>query len=115
MSEKTIFKKIIDKEIPAKIVYEDDLCLAFHDVNPQAPVHVLLIPKKEISSTSDIAPVDEPLIGHLFGVIRSLAEQLGIAADGYRVVSNCGLNACQTVPHLHFHILGGRGFGWPPG
>lgn len=115
MSEKTIFKRIIDKEIPADIVYEDDLCLAFRDISPQAPVHVLLIPKKEIKSTSDIAEEDLSLIGHLFFIIRKLADQLGIAEEGYRVVSNCGINACQTVEHLHYHILGGRPFGWPPG
>ncbi|MDO5554069.1 MAG: histidine triad nucleotide-binding protein [Planctomycetia bacterium] len=115
MTEKTIFKKIIDKEIPAKIVYEDDLCLAFYDVMPQAPVHFLVIPKKEIASVSDIGPEDGELIGHLFAVIGKLAAQLGIAEEGYRVVSNCGVNACQTVKHLHFHVMGGRPFGWPPG
>jgi len=115
MSEKTIFKRIIDKEIPANIVYEDDQCLAFHDVSPQAPVHVLVIPKKEITSVEGIADEDSALIGHIFIVIRNLARKLGIAEDGYRVVSNCGVNACQTVPHLHFHLIGGRPFGWPPG
>ncbi len=115
MTEKTIFKKIIDKEIPSDIVYEDDLCLAFRDITPQAPVHILVIPKKEIKSVSDIKEEDIPLVGHIFCVIRKLAEELGIASDGYRVVSNCGANACQTVPHLHFHVIGGRPFGWPPG
>ncbi len=115
MAEKTIFKRIIDKEIPANIVYEDDLCLAFRDVSPQAPTHVLLIPKKEIKSTSDITEEDAPLIGHLYLIIKKLADDLGLAQDGYRVVTNCGFNACQTVPHLHFHILGGRLFDWPPG
>ncbi|MBR5244131.1 MAG: histidine triad nucleotide-binding protein [Thermoguttaceae bacterium] len=115
MSEKTIFKRIIDKEIPASIVYEDDLCLAFHDVAPQAPVHVLVIPKKELRSLDDVEPEDAPLIGHIFAVIRRLARELGVAAEGYRVVSNCGQNAMQTVPHLHFHLIGGRGFAWPPG
>ena len=115
MSEKTIFKRIIDKEIPASIIYEDEQCLAFQDISPQAPVHFLVIPKKEIASTDAIEDCDLPLIGHIYGVIRDLARQAGIADGGYRVVSNCGLNACQTVPHLHFHVLGGRSFGWPPG
>lgn len=115
MAEKTIFKRIIDREIPADIVYEDDLCLAFRDVSPQAPVHVLLIPKKEISSTDDITEADSPLIGHMFCVLAKLGRELDVAADGYRVVTNCGKNACQSVPHLHFHLLGGRPFGWPPG
>lgn len=115
MTEKTIFKRIIDKEIPADILYEDDLCLAFRDVSPQAPVHVLVIPKKEIPSTSALTEDDIPLVGHLYLVLAQLAEKLGIASSGYRIVSNCGPDACQTVPHLHFHLLGGRPFGWPPG
>lgn len=116
MSEKTIFKKIIDKEIPAKIVHEDELCLAFHDSSPQAPVHILVIPKiTELRSLNDVDENSAALIGHIFCVIRRLAEELGIAESGYRVVSNCGANACQTVPHLHFHLIGGRGFTWPPG
>lgn len=116
MSEKTIFKKIIDKEIPANIIYEDEYCLAFHDVAPQAPVHVLVIPKTtELRSLDDVNEENAPLIGRIFSVISKLAKDLGIAEEGYRVVSNCGANACQTVPHLHFHILGGRGFAWPPG
>ncbi len=115
MAEKTIFKMIIDKEIPAKIVYEDDRCLAFHDINPQAPVHVIVIPKKEIPSTNEITEEDAPLIGHLFSVIAQLAKELGIAESGYRVVTNCGRDALQTVPHLHYHLIGGRSFDWPPG
>ena len=115
MAEKTIFKRIIDKEIPANIAYEDDLCLAFHDVAPQAPTHVLVIPKKELRSLDDVGEEDQALIGHIFCVIQKLARELGIAKDGYRVVSNCGPNAQQTVPHLHFHVIGGRGFSWPPG
>lgn len=114
--EKTIFKKIIDKEIPSKIVYEDDLCLAFHDVSPQAPVHVLVIPKTtKLRSLDDVEETDKELIGHIFCVIRKIARELGISEGGYRVVSNCGVSACQTVPHLHFHLLGGRDFSWPPG
>ncbi|GHT23990.1 histidine triad nucleotide-binding protein [Planctomycetales bacterium] len=114
MAEKTIFKRIIDKEIPAKIVYEDSLCLAFHDVNPQAPVHVLLIPKREIASTNDLTDEDAPLLGHLYSVIRKLVKELGLT-KGYRVITNCGDEGGQTVHHLHFHILGGRQLGWTPG
>jgi len=114
MAEKTIFKKIIDREIPAEIVYEDDLCLAFNDVNPQAPVHVLVIPKKELASTDEIDAPDEQLIGHLFVVIRKIAAELGVS-NGYRVVSNCGPDAGQEVFHLHYHLLAGRKFSWPPG
>ncbi|MDO4550686.1 MAG: histidine triad nucleotide-binding protein [Planctomycetia bacterium] len=110
----TIFKKIIDRDIPAKIVYEDELCLAFHDVNPQAPVHVLIIPKKEISAVDAIQAEDKELIGHIFCVIPKIAKDLGLA-EGYRVVTNNGLLAGQTVAHLHFHILGGRPMMWPPG
>lgn len=110
----TIFKKIIDKEIPANIVYEDDQCLAFHDVAPQAPTHVLVIPKKEIASLDDLADEDEALVGHMWMVIRNLAKELGLG-DGYRVVVNCGRDGGQSVDHLHFHILGGRSLTWPPG
>jgi histidine triad (HIT) family protein len=114
MAEKTIFKRIIDREIPADIVYEDDLCLAFNDVNPQAPTHLLVIPKKEITSVDDIDAEDEALIGHLFVVARKIAADLGLGS-GYRVVTNCGPDAGQEVLHLHFHILAGRKLGWPPG
>ena len=111
---KTIFKRIIDREIPAKIVYEDDQCLAFEDVNPQAPVHLLVIPKKEIPSVNEVGEADTALVGHLFVVLRKLAAEKGISA-GYRVVTNTGVGAGQSVPHLHFHLLGGRPMGWPPG
>jgi len=114
MPEKTIFKRIIDKEIPAKIVYEDDLCLAFRDVNPQAPTHVLLIPKKEIPSLDRLEKEDQMLLGHLLLVIRKLAEQLQLTG-GYRVAINCGPDAGQSVDHLHLHLLGGRTLSWPPG
>ena len=114
MSE-TVFSKIIRKEIPAKIVHEDEWCLAFHDIHPRAPVHVLVIPKKPIVSVEDIQPEDQELIGHLFLVIRSVAKSLGIAEGGYRVVTNCGRDGGQEVPHLHFHVLGGRSLSWPPG
>lgn len=114
MAEPTIFKKIIDREIPAKIVYEDDLCLAFEDINPRAPIHLIVIPKKEIASVDDLSDEDEAIAGHLFIAMRKIAAQLGIA-DGYRIVANCGRNAGQEVMHLHFHMLAGRRFGWPPG
>ena len=114
MPEKTIFKRIIDKEIPADIVYEDDICMAFHDVSPQAPVHVLVIPKKEIVSTDQLTEDDAVLLGRIYGVIRKLAKELGLA-NGYRVVTNCGEDGGQSVYHLHFHLLGGRRLGWPPG
>ncbi len=114
MSEKTIFKKIIDREIPADIVYEDDLCLAFRDIAPQAPTHVLVIPKKEIPSVNDIADHDQALIGHLYLVIRRLALEMKLTG-GYRVVVNNGRDAGQAVDHLHFHLLGGRAMKWPPG
>ena len=111
---KTIFKRIIDKEIPAKIVYEDDACLAFEDVNPQAPVHLLVIPKKEIPSLDALGEEDGRLVAHLFAVIKQLAAERHLAG-GYRVVANCGPDAGQSVAHLHFHLLGGRSLSWPPG
>ncbi len=110
----TIFKRIIAKEIPAKIVYEDEHCLAFHDVSPQAPVHVLVIPKKEITSLAELSAEDEALCGRLLLVIQKVAAQLGLTG-GYRVVANCGADGGQSVNHLHFHILGGRSLTWPPG
>jgi histidine triad (HIT) family protein len=114
MAEPTVFKRIIDREIPADIVYEDDLCLAFKDIRPQAPTHVIVIPKKEIPSVDDIADEDESLVGHLLVVVRKIAAELGLK-DGYRVVANCGRNAGQEVMHLHLHLLGGRRLSWPPG
>jgi histidine triad (HIT) family protein len=110
----TIFRRIIDREIPADIVYEDDRCLAFRDIHPQAPTHVVVIPKKEIPAASDIEEGDAALIGHLFVVMSKIAADLGLA-DGYRVVTNSGRDAGQEVMHLHFHLLGGRKLGWPPG
>ena len=109
-----IFQKIIDRQVPARIVYEDDRCLAFHDVNPKAPVHVLIIPRKVIPTHADVKPEDRELLGHLHLVAAQLADKLGIG-DGYRLVLNCKERAGQTVPHLHLHLLGGRDFGWPPG
>jgi histidine triad (HIT) family protein len=114
MAEKTIFKKIIDGEIKADVVYEDEHCLAFRDINPQAPVHVLLIPKREIPNLDAAEDFDQQLFGHMVLVLRDLARRLSLD-DGYRVVLNCGPNGGQSVDHLHFHLLGGRALRWPPG
>ena len=111
---KTIFQRIIDKEVPARVVYEDDLCLAFHDVNPQAPVHVLVIPKRPVRSVADLAAEDQGLAGHLLLACRRIAEDLKLDG-GYRIVANIGPDAGQTVDHLHLHILAGRALSWPPG
>ena len=110
----TIFQKIIDRQIPADIVHEDDLCLAFHDVHPQAPTHVLIIPKQPIASLAHAVDSDQALLGHLLLVARRLAVQLGLS-NGYRTVLNCGRDGGQSVDHLHIHLLGGRPLGWPPG
>lgn len=114
MLKDNIFQKIIDKQIPATIVYEDDRCLAFRDVNPQAPTHVLIIPRKVIATHDDITDADRDLLGHLHLVAVKLAKQFGLT-DGYRLVINCREKAGQTVPHLHLHLLGGRDMRWPPG
>lgn len=114
MLKENLFQKIIDKQIPAKIVYEDDRCLAFRDVNAQAPTHVLIIPRKVIPTHDDLTEEDATLVGHLHLVAVKLAKQLGLS-DGYRLVVNCREGAGQTVPHLHMHLLGGRAFAWPPG
>jgi histidine triad (HIT) family protein len=114
MMQDNLFKKIIDRQLPASIVYEDEQCLAFRDVNPQAPVHVLIIPRKVIPTHADLREDDGALLGHLHLVAARLAEQLGLH-DGYRLVVNCKEQAGQTVPHLHLHLLGGRDFRWPPG
>jgi len=114
MAEKTIFMRIIDREIPAKIVYEDEHCLAFEDIKPVAPTHLIVIPKKAIASVDDIEADDKTVIGHLFVAMRAIAAKLGLD-DGYRVVTNCGRDAGQEVMHLHFHLLAGRKLSWPPG
>jgi histidine triad (HIT) family protein len=114
MLQDNIFQKIIDRKIPAAIVYEDERCLAFKDVNPQAPIHVLIIPRKVIATHDDISEEDRELLGHLHLVAKKLAAQLGLQA-GYRLVLNCKEQAGQTVPHLHLHLLGGREMRWPPG
>jgi histidine triad (HIT) family protein len=111
---KTIFSKIIDKEIPADIVYEDDLVLAFKDIAPQAPVHILVIPKKPILNLKYVESEDQELLGHLLLSVKKIAQQQGLA-NGYRVVINNGQDAGQTVDHLHLHILAGRSLQWPPG
>ena len=111
----TIFKKIIDGEIPADIVYDDEDCLAFRDVNPQAPIHILVIPKKAMASLAAAEREDERLLGHLLLKVAEIARDQGLEEDGYRVVANIGRNGGQSVDHLHFHLLGGRPLSWPPG
>ena len=112
MADKTIFKRIIDGEIPTDLIHEDDHCVAFHDIAPQAPVHFLVVPKKEIRSVADLTADDAAIVGHLFLVIRQLAEKL-VPDSGYRVITNCGADAGQTVFHLHFHVLAGHKMAWP--
>ena len=114
MLKDNIFQKILDKQIPAKIAYEDEVCLAFHDINPQAPTHVLIIPRKVIVTHADLTAEDRDLLGHLHLVAVKLAKQLKLD-DGYRIVVNCLDRGGQTVPHLHMHLMGGRNFHWPPG
>ncbi|HHV45679.1 MAG TPA: histidine triad nucleotide-binding protein [Tissierellia bacterium] len=110
-----IFCKIASKEIPSSIVYEDDRIIAFKDIEPQAPVHILIVPKEHIKSANELDETNIELIDHIFLIIRKLAEDLGINEDGYRVVNNCGEYGGQSVSHIHFHLLGGRKFSWPPG
>lgn len=111
---KTVFQKIIDGEIPADIVYEDDQCVAFRDTNPQAPTHILIVPRNPIPSVDAITDADEALVGHLFTVASKLAAEEDLDG-GYRTVFNCGADAGQSVDHLHLHLLGGRRLTWPPG
>jgi histidine triad (HIT) family protein len=111
----TIFSKIIRKEIPAKIVYEDEHCLAFQDIHPQAPTHIVLIPKKEIPTMNDVRAEHQSVLGHLLLTAPKIAAQEGIAENGYRLVINTNAYAGQTVSHIHMHILGGRPMTWPPG
>lgn len=112
---KTIFQKIIDREIPAKIAHEDEHCIAIHDINPQAPEHVLVIPKKLIARVGEASAVDQLVLGHLLLTAAALAKKLGLEQSGFRVVINHGRDGGETVPHLHVHVLGGRPLGWPPG
>lgn len=111
----TIFGKIITKEIPADIVYEDDFVLAFNDISPQAPVHIIIIPKKEIPTINDITPDDSELIMKLFLAAQKIAKEKGIDKSGYRLLMNCNEHGQQTVFHVHMHLLGGRQMNWPPG
>ncbi len=111
----TILKKIIDKEIPADIVYEDEHCLAFKDIDPKAPVHILIIPKKEIPSMSEVTEGDKELLGHLLLTASQIAKDFGISDSGYRIAINTNNEGGQEVYHLHIHLLGGRQMTWPPG
>ena len=115
MADKTIFSKIIRREIPADLVYEDEQALAFRDISPQAPTHILVIPKEPLASIADAREQDAALLGHIMVVARKVACDEGILEDGFRLVVNSGKNGGQTVPHLHIHILGGRPLSWPPG
>lgn len=114
MSDKTMFQKIIDREVDADIVHEDDHCVAFRDINPQAPTHILIVPRKPIPSLDDLSEEDRDIIGQLFIAARDIARDEGLR-DGYRTVINCGDDGGQTVYHLHLHLLGGRRLNWPPG
>jgi histidine triad (HIT) family protein len=111
----TIFEKIVRREIPADIVWEDDEVLAFRDVNPQAPVHVLIVPKRVVPRLADATPADEALLGKLMLAAGAVAEKLDLVKSGYRVVINSGPDAGESVPHLHLHVLGKRALAWPPG
>ncbi|MFI5337677.1 MAG: histidine triad nucleotide-binding protein [Opitutales bacterium] len=112
---KTLFQKIIDREIPAKIAHEDEHCIAIHDINPQAPVHVLVIPKKHLARLGLARPEDASTLGHLLLTAAAVARELGIAESGYRLVINNGRDGGESVPHLHVHLLGKRPLAWPPG
>lgn len=110
-----LFCKIIAQSIPADIVWQDDRVIAFRDINPQAPTHILVIPRKHIATVNDIAPGDHELIGHMVSTARQLAVQEGFSEDGYRLAMNCNEQGGQTVYHIHLHLMGGRQFTWPPG
>jgi histidine triad (HIT) family protein len=114
MAAKTLFQKIADREIPAALVHEDEQCIAFRDINPQAPTHILIVPRRPIPSLNDLTEADTALVGHLFVVAKELAAKEGLK-DGYRTVFNCGRDAGQSVDHIHLHLLGGRHLTWPPG
>jgi histidine triad (HIT) family protein len=114
-NERCLFCRIANGEINAKRVYEDETVLAFQDINPQAPTHVLVIPRKHIAGLDDLGDGDEAIVGTLVSRAAAIARNLGLNTDGYRLVANCGEAAGQTVFHIHFHLLGGRNFGWPPG
>ena len=112
--DRTLFQKIADGDVPADMVYEDDRCIAFRDINPQAPTHLLVVPRKPIPSLDDLDESDNAVVGHLVFVAAQLAEKEGLS-DGYRTVFNCGPAAGQSVDHIHLHLLGGRKMSWPPG
>ena len=111
---KTLFQKIADKEIPAKLIHEDEFCVAFHDIAAQAPVHVLIVPRKALARIAEAGAEDQALLGHLLLVAQKVAKQLTLA-KGFRLVINNGPDGGESVPHLHVHLLGGRAMGWPPG
>jgi histidine triad (HIT) family protein len=111
---KTLFEKIVDREIPAKIEHEDEQCIVIHDIQPQAPVHLLIIPKKAIPRLEQAAPADQAVLGHLLLTAGAIAKKLGLAR-GFRLVINNGSDACESVPHLHVHLLAKRQMTWPPG
>jgi len=113
MMDRNIFLEIVEGKIPAQIIYQDEECLAFRDINPQAPTHILIIPRKVIRTHADVQPEDEALLGHLHIAAAKIAKEEGL--ESYRLVINCNEGAGQTVPHLHLHLLGGRGLDWPPG
>lgn len=115
MADKTLFEKIRDREIPAAIVHEDDVCIAFRDISPQAPVHILIVPKKPIPRVGQAESEDQSTLGHLLLAAASVARAEDIADTGYRLVINNGPNGGEAVPHLHVHLLGGRKLEWPPG
>jgi histidine triad (HIT) family protein len=111
----TLFEKIIKREVPAQVIHEDDQCVAVRDINPQAPIHILVIPKKAIPRLGEATDADEALLGHLLLTAAEVAKREGVAENGYRVVVNQGWHAGESVPHLHVHVLGGRQMKWPPG
>jgi len=115
MSEDCLFCKIAAGDIPAKIVYEDEKLVVFRDINPQAPQHLLIVPRKHIRTTVDLTTADNELVGHIHQVAGKLAHDLGFADNGFRLVNNCNADGGQVVWHIHFHLLGGREMGWPPG
>ena len=115
MKETCIFCRITAGEIPARVAYEDDAVYAFHDVDPRAPVHVLIIPRKHVASINDLEADDSGMVGRLYLAAKELAQQLGVSTSGYRLVMNCGDDAGQSVNHIHLHLLGGRSLRWPPG
>lgn len=114
-NEDCLFCRILSREIPADVIYESDTAIAFRDINPKAPTHVLIIPRRHIATINDITEADEPLVGSLYSAARQIAAQEGFSEEGYRAVMNCNEAAGQTVFHIHLHLLGGRALGWPPG